>query len=40
MGLPDMGLPDDIQSEELFFHLRAKGNEIGNEWPVELTSRT
>jgi hypothetical protein len=22
MGLPDMGLPDDIQSEELFFHLR------------------
>ena len=31
MGLPDMGLPDDIQSEELFFHLRAKGNEIGNE---------
>ena len=30
MGLPDMGLPDDIQSEELFFHLRAKGNEIGH----------
>ena len=37
MGLPDdiqseeLGLPDDIQSEELFFHLRAKGNEIGHQ---------